>query len=77
MHTEAINHSPGMTLFMTGSQIPADRAWAPWLNYGLGSVSQELPGYVVMMSRDQHGTCGQLLFDYYTAPVFCRHGCRG
>ena len=70
MHTEAINHSPGMTLFMTGSQIPGRPSMGAWLNYGLGSVSQELPGYVVMMSRDQHGTCGQLLFDYYYGSGF-------
>ncbi len=70
MHTEAINHSPGMTLFMTGSQIPGRPSMGAWLNYGLGSVSQELPGYVVMMSRDQHGTCGQLLYDYYYGSGF-------
>ena len=44
---------------MTGSQIPGRPSMGAWLNYGLGSESQELPGYVVMMSRDQHGTCGQ------------------
>ena len=70
MHTEAINHSPGMTLFMTGSQIPGRPSMGSWLNYGLGSESEELPGYVVMMSRDQHGTCGQLLFDYYYGSGF-------
>ena len=70
MHTEAINHSPGMTLFMTGSQIPGRPSMGAWLNYGLGSESEELPGYVVMMSRDQHGTCGQLLFDYYYGSGF-------
>ena len=70
MHTEAINHSPGMTLFMTGSQIPGRPSMGAWLNYGLGNESEELPGYVVMMSRDQHGTCGQLLFDYYYGSGF-------
>ncbi len=29
MHTEAVNHAPGVTLFMTGAQVPGDRAWGP------------------------------------------------
>ena len=56
MHTEAINHSPGMTLFMTGSQIPGRPSMGAWLNYGLGSPSDNLPGYIVMISKGRGGS---------------------
>ncbi|MDI9404763.1 MAG: DUF1501 domain-containing protein, partial [Limnohabitans sp.] len=35
MHTEAVNHSPGVTFFMTGSQQPGRPAMGSWLAYGL------------------------------------------
>ena len=70
MHTEAVNHAPAISFLLSGSEMPGRPTMGAWLNYGLGSVSQELPGYVVMMSRDQHGTCGQLLFDYYYGSGF-------
>ena len=65
MHTEAINHAPGMTLLLSGSQQPGRPSMGAWLSYGLGSEADDLPAFVVMMSRDRHHTCGQLLYDYY------------
>jgi hypothetical protein len=70
MHTEAINHAPGMCLFLTGSQQPGRPSAGAWLSYGLGSQNKDLPSFVVMLSRDRHGTCGQLLFDYYWGSGF-------
>ncbi len=70
MHTEAINHAPGMCLFLTGGQQPGRPSAGAWLSYGLGTLNQDLPAFVVMMSRDRHGTCGQLLFDYYWGSGF-------
>ncbi len=37
MHTEAVNHAPGVTFFMTGSQTPGRPSLGAWLVYGLGS----------------------------------------
>ncbi len=70
LHTEAVNHAPGVTLFMTGSQVPGRPSMGAWLSYGLGSESQELPTFVVMTSSDKGKTCGQLFFDYYWGSGF-------
>ena len=70
MQTEAVNHAPGVTLFMTGSQIPGRPSLGAWATYGLGSVTSELPAFVVMTSADRGKTCGQLFFDYYWGSGF-------
>jgi hypothetical protein len=70
MHTEAVNHAPGVTLFMTGSQVPGRPSMGAWLAYGLGSETDNLPTFVVMTSSDKGKTCGQLFFDYYWGSGF-------
>ncbi len=70
MHTEAVNHAPGVTFFMTGSQVPGRPSLGGWLSYGLGSESDNLPTFVVMTSSDKGKTCGQLFFDYYWGSGF-------
>jgi hypothetical protein len=46
--TEAINHDPAITYICTGNQIPGRPSLGAWLSYGLGSLSEELPAFVVM-----------------------------
>ena len=70
MHTEAVNHAPGVTFFMTGAQIPGRPSMGAWLSYGLGSETDNLPTFVVMTSSDKGKTCGQLFFDYYWGSGF-------
>ena len=70
MHTEAVNHAPGVTFFQTGSQVPGRPSLGAWLSYGLGSDSENLPAFVVMTSSDKGKTCGQLFFDYYWGSGF-------
>ena len=70
MHTEAVNHAPGVTLFMTGSQVPGRPSMGAWATYGLGCDTDELPAFVVMTSSDKGKTCGQLFFDYYWGSGF-------
>ena len=70
MNTEAVNHAPGVTFFMTGSQVPGRPSMGAWLSYGLGSESENLPTFVVMTSSDKGKTCGQLFFDYYWGSGF-------
>lgn len=70
MNTEAVNHAPGVTFFMTGSQIPGRPALGAWLSYGLGSLNEDLPAFVVMTSSDRHKTCGQLFFEHYWSNGF-------
>ena len=70
MNTEAVNHAPGVTLFMTGAQVPGRPSMGAWLSYGLGNETDNLPTFVVMTSSDQGKTCGQLFFDYYWGSGF-------
>jgi hypothetical protein len=70
MNTEAVNHAPGVTLFMTGAQVPGRPSMGAWLTYGLGCDTDELPAFVVMTSSDKAKTCGQLFFDYYWGSGF-------
>ena len=70
MNTEAVNHAPGVTFFMTGSQIPGRPSMGAWLSYGLGTMNEDLPSYVVMTSSDAAKTCGQLFFEHYWSNGF-------
>ena len=56
MHTEAINHAPGQIMMNTGSQQFGRPSFGSWSTYGLGSESQDLPGFVVLTSAK--GTSG-------------------
>ena len=70
LHTEAVNHAPGVTFFMTGSQVPGRPSMGAWMSYGLGSETQNLPAYVVMTSSDVAKSCGQLFYEYYWGSGF-------
>jgi len=70
LHTEAVNHAPGVTFFMTGAQVPGRPSMGAWLSYGLGCETSELPAFVAMTSSDKGKTCGQLFFDYYWGSGF-------
>ncbi len=50
MVTEAINHDPAHTFMNTGTTISGRPAMGSWINYGLGSESEDLPGFVVLTS---------------------------
>jgi hypothetical protein len=70
MYTEAINHAPAVTFLLTGAEIPGRPSLGAWLSYGLGSLNENLPSFVVMTSRDKEASCGQLFFDYYWGSGF-------
>jgi len=55
MRTEAINHDPAHTFMNTGTTISGRPAMGSWLWYGLGSESQDLPGFVVLTSLGKGG----------------------
>ncbi|MFT5471126.1 MAG: hypothetical protein ACI8UO_006259 [Verrucomicrobiales bacterium] len=50
MVTEQINHDPAHTFMNTGTAISGRPSMGSWLNYGLGSESEDLPGFVVLTS---------------------------
>lgn len=51
VNTEAINHDPAITFINTGVQAPGKPSMGAWLSYGLGSENENMPSYVVMISR--------------------------
>ncbi len=63
LHTEAINHDPAMTLLQTGHQIAGRPSTGAWLSYGLGSENENLPAFVVMISRPSGPTNAQPLHE--------------
>ncbi|MEZ6097018.1 MAG: DUF1501 domain-containing protein [Pirellulaceae bacterium] len=63
MHTEAINHDPAITFFQTGSQLPGRPSMGAWVSYGLGTLNQNLPTYMVLLSRGTGRAAGQPLYD--------------
>jgi hypothetical protein len=50
LYTEAINHDPAITYIQTGDQIPGKPSLGAWLSYGLGSMNDNLPAFVVLNS---------------------------
>ena len=51
MYTEAINHDPAITFIQTGSQVPGRPSFGSWVDYGLGTMNENLPAFVVMISK--------------------------
>ncbi len=70
VHTEQINHAPAMTFFQTGHQIPGRPCLGAWTVYGLGSDNKDLPGFVVMVSKDVARTCDQPLYEHLWSAGF-------
>ena len=56
MQTEAVNHAPAQIMMNTGAQQFGRPSFGAWTLYGLGSQSENLPGYVVLTSAK--GTSG-------------------
>jgi len=55
MKTEQINHDPAHTFMNTGSSVSGRPSMGSWINYGLGSASENLPGFVVLTSAGRGG----------------------
>ncbi|HEY3835258.1 MAG TPA: DUF1501 domain-containing protein [Bryobacteraceae bacterium] len=68
VHTEAINHDPAVTMMQTGAQLGGRPSMGAWVSYGIGSETQDLPAFVVMISSG--GTGGQPLFDRLWGSAF-------
>jgi hypothetical protein len=62
LHTSAINHDPAVTFLQTGAEIAGRPSIGAWLAYGLGSETDNLPAFVVMISPGSGGG-GQPLYD--------------
>jgi len=54
MNTEAINHEPAITFIQTGNQVAGRPCIGSWIAYGLGSMNQDLPTFVVLNANHTH-----------------------
>ena len=54
MNTDAINHEPAITFIQTGNQIAGKPCIGSWIAYGLGSMNQDLPTFVVLNASHTH-----------------------
>jgi len=50
LHTEAINHEPAICAMQTGNQIGGRPCLGSWASYGLGSMNENLPTFVVLIA---------------------------
>lgn len=55
MTTDAINHDPAATFIQTGSQFPGRPAIGSWIDYGLGRENENLPAFIVLITKDRYG----------------------
>ena len=55
MQTEAINHDPAITFLQTGNQVAGRPSIGSWLHYGLGSETDDLPAFVVLITKGKGG----------------------
>lgn len=51
VHTEAINHEPAITYIQTGNMVTGRPCLGAWASYGLGSLNDNLPTFVVMVAQ--------------------------
>ncbi len=54
MNTDAINHEPAITFFQTGFMIAGRPCIGSWLSYGLGTMNENLPSFVVLQAKHYH-----------------------
>jgi hypothetical protein len=76
---ESLNHPEALLQMNTGSRLGGDPAVGAWMTYGLGSVNQNLPGYVVMteLAAPQAGSTNWsngFLPAYYQGTTFRAQG---
>ena len=55
LYTEAINHDPAITFIQTGSQLAGRPSIGSWLHYGLGSDNENLPSFIVLVTKNKGG----------------------
>jgi len=62
MKTDVFNHGPAKLFMNTGFQVPGRPSLGSWLTYGIGSESQDLPGFVVLQSGPRGPRAGNALW---------------
>ncbi len=60
VHTESVQHEPGQVFTHTGSEIPGRPTMGSWISYGLGSMNDNLPNFIVLMTKGNEGGFSRL-----------------
>src|SRR5207247_2763944 len=77
MTTDQFNHAPAELFLYTGAPRAGAASMGSWITYGLGSESQDLPGFVVLISGGTDPTGGKALWSSGFLPsVFQGVQCR-
>ncbi len=61
LHTEAINHEPAIAAMQTGNQVTGRPCLGSWASYGLGSLNDNLPAFVVLIAIPSFNKQGQAI----------------
>lgn len=62
VHTEQFNHAPAQLFIHTGTPRLGNPSLGSWINYGLGSLNENLPGFVVLLSGGKTPDAGKSLW---------------
>ena len=62
MQTDQFNHAPAQLLVHTGNQNLGYASFGSWVTYGLGSESENLPGFIVLLSGGNNPDGGKSLW---------------
>jgi len=68
MWTDQFNHAPAELMVHTGNMRAGSASMGSWTTYGLGSVNQDLPGFVVLLSGGTDPTGGKSLWGSGSLP---------
>ena len=78
MFTDQFNHAPAQLLLHTGNSQFGGASLGSWITYGLGSVNNDLPGFIVMVSGSKQPSGGKSLWGSSFLPsVYQGVQCRG
>src|SRR5437773_2782942 len=69
MWTEQINHDPAHTFMNSGSIITGRPSAGSWVLYGLGAETENLPGFVVLVSQGKGGQMQPIAARQWSAGV--------
>jgi uncharacterized protein (DUF1501 family) len=75
--TEQFNHAPAQLLMHTGNQVLGHASLGAWATYGLGTMNQDLPGFVVLVSGNKNPDAGKSVWgSAYLPGVYQGTQCR-
>ena len=77
LNTDQFNHAPAELFTLTGSPRPGRPSFGSWVTYGLGSMNEDLPGFIVLISSGVQPNGGKNSFgNGFLPPVYQGVQCR-